>query len=101
MENFEQDQNSDSRSSRATLVAVAKTAWQDKNLWRLSDIEPSPASASGKFRRILKGAVGRKADKRVSEQPRPQRITLNLHQFYLENGDSLGEDPERWAKLTF
>ncbi len=85
--------------SNLTVVAVTKNAWQEKGVWTVSDLEPGPASSSGTFSRLVKTHVHRKPD-RVT-RPEPQGVTLNLHQFHMDNGDSLGEDPDSWARLTF
>jgi hypothetical protein len=86
--------------SNLTVLQVAKAAWQDKGIWR-GDNEPGPASSSGTFGRLLKTTVHRKPDKVILGRPQPHGVTLNLHQFHTDNGDSLGEDPDSWARLKF
>ena len=99
------DQPKSSPSSlycNSMVISVTKTAWQEKGLWKGSvGEEPSPASSSGTFSRLLKTTVHRKPDKVVLGHPQPHIVTLNLHQFQTDNGDSLGEDPDSWARLTF
>jgi hypothetical protein len=87
--------------SNMTVVAVTKNAWQEKGVWTSSDLEPGPASSSGTFSRLFKSHVHRKPERASPGRPEPHGITLNLHQFHTDNGDSLGEDPDSWARLTF
>lgn len=87
--------------SNITLTATTKTRWHSKTAWQVADLEPSPANTSGAFRRILKSTVQRKVGRSAFGNSAPHGVTLNLHQFQTDSGESLGEDPERWAKLTF
>lgn len=85
--------------SNMTVVSVTKAAWQEKGMWRgATDNEPGLASSSGTFGRVLNTAVQRKPDK-LRQQP--HGVKLNLHQFQTDSGDSLGEDPDSWARLKF
>ena len=87
--------------SNVTVMQVAKAAWRDKGIWRGDDSETVAASSSGPFGRLLQTTVRRNADKVVLDHPQVHGVTLNLHQFQADNGDSLGEDPDSWARLTF
>lgn len=84
-----------------TVVSVTKAAWRDKSPWLGSEGEPAPASSSGTFSRLVRTTVRRKPEKTHVDHPEPHSVTLNLHQFQTDAGDSLGEDPEGWARLTF
>lgn len=88
--------------SNMTVVTVTKASWGDKAGWLASEMmDPAPASSSGTFSRLVRTTVRRKPEKRSLDTPEAHLVTLNLHQFHTDAGDSLGEDPEGWAKLTF
>ena len=87
--------------SNLTVVSVTKAAWRDKTAWLGSENEPAPASSSGTFTKLLRTTVGRKPEKMSLDHPEPHAVTLNLHQFQSDSGDSLGEDSDGWARMTF
>lgn len=87
--------------SNLTVVSVTKAAWRDKATWFGSENEAAPASSSGTFTKLLRTTVRRKPEKTTVDHPEPHSVTLNLHQFQSDTGESLGEDPEGWARLTF
>ena len=87
--------------SNLTVVSVTKAAWRDKTTWFGAENEAAPASSSGTFTKLLRTTVRRRPEKMTSEHPESHSVTLNLHQFQSESGESLGEDPEGWARLTF
>jgi hypothetical protein len=67
--------------------------------WQGLDQEQTPASSSGSFARIVRSTV--QSGKRSRDDEQPHRISLNLHKFYTDSGDSLGDDPEDWMRLKF
>ncbi len=85
--------------SNMTVVSTARPAHSDKSVWHAVE-EPSQSS-SGTFGRLLRSTAYRKPDKYRYGVQEVHKVELNLHQFQSESGDSLGEDPDSWARLTF
>lgn len=85
--------------SNLTVVSTTRTAPSDKSVWHTVE-EPSPSS-SGTFGRLLRSTACRKPDKYRDGAQEAHKVELNLHQFQSDSGDSLGEDPDSWARLTF
>ncbi len=85
--------------SNLTVLSVARSSRQEKGAWTIPTEEASSTlDSSGTFSRLMRSA-GRKPEKLSHD--RPHAVTLNLHQFQMANGESLGEDPDHWARLTF
>lgn len=67
--------------------------------YHLMESNPAPAGSSGTFGRLVRTTVRKNfAQDKSNKVP---VISLNLHRFETENGDSLGDDPDVWARLTF
>ncbi len=67
--------------------------------YQLSENNSTSTGNSGTFGRLVRTTVG----KTVAHEKRSKApvISLNLHRFQTECGDSLGDDPDVWARLTF
>jgi hypothetical protein len=91
----------DSLYSNLTLVSVTRSGPSEKGIWFSPDLDNNPASSSGTFTRLVKTTVARKPEKTSGEHPQAHGVTLNLHQFQSDSGDSLGEDSDSWARLKF
>lgn len=107
-EDLELPKSPPSLYSNLTLVSVSKTAPLEKGMWHAAEMEPNPSSSSGTFTRLLKTTVQRnsvtvngKPNKTETAHPEAHGVTLNLHQFHSDSGDSLGDDPDSWARLRF
>ena len=87
--------------SNLTLVSVGRSGPSQKGIWYSPELDSTPPSSSGTFTRLVKSTVARKPGKSMAQQPEAHGVTLNLHQFHSDSGDSLGEDPESWARLRF
>lgn len=83
--------------SNLTLVPTSRPVRLEKTVWYATE-DTSPAS-SGNFGKLLRSTACRKPGKYRSEEA--HKVELNLHQFQSDSGDSLGEDPDSWARLTF
>lgn len=81
-------------------VLTARRANPDKSGSLFPFEDSSLPDASGTFGRLLRSA-GRKPAKHPGGASTAHAVTLNLHQFQMANGESLGEDSDRWARLTF
>ena len=75
------------------------TSRTEKKVWHIIE-ESNGANSSGRFRRLLHSTATRKPEKYPC-QAQSHKVELNLHQFQTESGDTLGEDTESWARLTF
>ena len=84
--------------SNLTLIPTPKSARMDKSVWHR---EESASGSSGAFGRLLRTTACRKPEKYRYGCQEVHKVELNLHQFQSESGDSLGEDPDSWARLTF
>lgn len=85
--------------SNLTVVSTSRSAYSDKSVWHA--VEEPALSSSGTFGRLLRSTACRKPDKYRYGVQEAHKVELNLHQFQSESGDSLGEDPDSWARLTF
>ncbi len=86
-------------STHLALSARTRPTRTEKNVWHVIE-EGNCANSSGRFRRLLHTTASRKPEK-YPREARAHKIELNLHQFQSETGDSLGEDADGWARLTF
>lgn len=88
--------------SNLTVLSLARASLQEKGSWSTADIDFAPGSgASSSFSRLLNITAVQKPGKGSPSRPKASTVTLNLHQFQAANGESLGEDPDHWARLTF